>query len=542
MLDKKMKKMNAEIETVQCSECGESVPVNEVTEIDDKQLCWDCYRDTYSTCDHCGARVPFGTLEEVHTAVGEIQYWCSDCVDNETFTCDDCEQIWANGHSHETENGKTVCDKCREENYVRCSQCGAIVHKDDVYSDNHGYYCEQCYFDTHSLCDHCGESVHEDDLEAVMSRNGWDYGTEEWCSDCIRRDAVRCYECGHLADDSIVEYDASDNPICPDCVEAYYYHCESCGDLVREDAIVRAHNEIYCESCAEDVDDIIHPYHSDIRPLLWHGSDGSNIARMDNLHVGVELELCNGGEDDYNAKEIIHASGYEIDASFVCEHDSSLRRGFEIISSTATIPFHLEKYGWNDIMNKALELGYCSHNGSCCGLHVHVDRMYFAGNMDDPEAIAVVLVTNNMDWLKKFSRRNYWNYCEFVDDGDGKFAASDFEEKYFPADGKRHTKAEVERTQRYARRRISQLKDAYEGHGVALNFGGYSTIEFRFNRGTLRFSTFKASLQLIDMMAYAMKHCRLSAITNVDLRWFRIMAKRKGYTEFLAYLKERNIH
>ena len=88
---------------------------------------------------------------------------------------------------------------------------------------------------------------------------------------------------------------------------------------------------------------------------------------------------------------------------------------------------------------------------------------------------------------------------------------------------------------------IERVRGYNHGHHVALNYDGQSTIEFRFFRGTLKFQTFAASLQLVEMMCYAAKHLRKEQLCNVDLKWFKRFAKRKNYAEFNAYLTERGI-
>ena len=50
-----------------------------------------------------------------------------------------------------------------------------------------------------------------------------------------------------------------------------------------------------------------------------------------------------------------------------------------------------------------------------------------------------------------------------------------------------------------------------------------------------------ASMQLVEMMAYAAKHFRLEQLCNVDYHWFKRFAEKRGYEEYLQYLKDRAI-
>lgn len=48
----------------------------------------------------------------------------------------------------------TLCRACYEENYTRCEHCDALIHNDDAYSYDDGYYCSECY---HNKC----KNIHE---------------------------------------------------------------------------------------------------------------------------------------------------------------------------------------------------------------------------------------------------------------------------------------------------------------------------------------------------------------------------------------------
>jgi hypothetical protein len=141
-----------------------------------------------------------------------------------------------------------------------------------------------------------------------------------------------------------------------------------------------------------------------------------------------------------------------------------------------------------------------------------------------PEEGYIILLTNNWSWLEPFSRRNNFSYCAFR----GSF------EKFTPDSFKSDN---AWRTQD----RLDHLRNSYRGHNVALNFSGNATIEVRFIRGTLKYSTFVASLQLMVMLAYAVKHFRKEQLANIDLKWFKRFAKRRNYVAFLAYLEARGI-
>lgn len=400
------------------------------------------------------------------------------------------------------------------------------------------YYCPECYYDFVGACTHCGEKYDVSVLKIVhVDHSG---GVEYVCPDCMD-DVVTCEDCGEYWLEDLCVFDAHGNIICPCCAEKTHVYCHHCGELVYNEEGSYVGEFFYCEACYA-FHNIINDYHCGDRPLLWHTTNEDHCncdcdyqKRARNLFMGVELEIDAGGCDNDNAREILAAANLEPNQDVICEHDSSLNDGFELISSAATLNYHLKNYKWNQIMEKARQLGYVSHDLGTCGLHVHLDRKYFQENMDNPEDLFTILVTNNIEWLKLFSRRREFNYCNFL--YAQKFQASDFK----PIPFSNGIKKEVNRSLRQAEIALADLRNDYRGHYKALNFNGYNTIEIRFNRGTLRFSTFCAVLQLVQLMADFVKNRRRESIVNVNLRTFKKIAQKRNYVEFLNYIKERGI-
>ena len=98
------------------------------------------------------------------------------------------------------------------------------------------------------------------------------------------------------------------------------------------------------------------------------------------------------------------------------KHDGSINEGFEIVSHPMTLDYHENHMNWLEVFEKAIEMGYRSHNTSTCGLHIHVSRSAFGRNYADQEvAIARIIYFVEHHWneLLKFSRRteasmNHW--------------------------------------------------------------------------------------------------------------------------------------
>ena len=87
-----------------------------------------------------------------------------------------------------------------------------------------------------------------------------------------------------------------------------------------------------------------------------------------------------------------------------------------------------------------------------------------------------------------------------------------------------------------------KAKDKRLGRYVAVNLSNFATIEFRMFRGTLRYETFIATLQLVDEI------CRLAAYSlNCDiesLSWSEFVRRinRDEKPELISYLKSRQLY
>lgn len=420
-------------------------------------------------------------------------------------------------------------------NYAECANCGEELSIEELTTGIDGeLYCDSCFSELFATCERCGETCYRDDLSSVYA--GGHAGWEEWCPNCVDDFAFECEDCGDLtSNDFRNNIDGED--ICDDCVNhsSRYEECVRCGEIHIVDNMSYSDRQggYVCEDCYNDCT-VINNYHSGPRPLLWLSENREDrYNRKHKLFVGVELEIDKGGERDDHAEDIVDAGGHTPNDDITCESDGSLDDGFEIISTTATTDYHIHGYGWDDMMEKAIDLGYTSHDAGTCGLHVHMDREYFADMQQvNPEAVLTVIVANNDEWLKRFSRRTYFGYCQFLPESY-KFRAEDFKSK---------DKYGNELDRGEALYRLGNAQRQLSGHGSCMNFDGYRTLEIRFNRGTLNYSTFVATMQFVQMLADITKSCHhVEQACEVTLRNFKSLARRRGYKEFLDYLKRRNI-
>lgn len=402
-------------------------------------------------------------------------------------------------------------DVVKYADYVQCGGCGkyfSMYRSDGIESDWGNYF-----------CDECAESGH----------------FVRQCSDCGKWFDISCAERtgmeGENENGDYVWY-------CDECSENYDY-CDDCGRIIHNDEAWYEGDGVFCHECHEDrygEDSAHNGNDTPIRSYHYAGSETDygmhwlgSAERYENPLLGVELEIDLGGEDEDNA--IIFRNIMGEDHCVIC-HDGSLRRGMEIISCPANYQNH-KNLKWKELMEKALELGYRSHDPGTCGLHVHIDREFFKNHrtmtMEEIEGAFFIVLRNNIDWLKTFCRRKTWTYCEIngTEDTDdpmvNKIGKISTMGKYDEVWNKKFKKTNFNRYQ-------------------AINFSRSDTIEFRLFRGTLKYSTFIASLQLVYMFAQLIKECdKLEDVMSIDFDSFVNMAKYNNigvFYEFLDYCKD----
>ena len=250
-----------------------------------------------------------------------------------------------------------------------------------------------------------------------------------------------------------------------------YQRCDECGlYFSRGYDMHHRYDDCYCEDCWEDMEPVIYDYH-----CYRDGYYPRSLARESPLFMGFELEVDNvrGCYDDLAASVL----DGDMDGTLHCEEDCTV--AFEFISQPCTLAYHKNQH-YNDWFFSELD-GKCeSHDAGTCGLHVHVNKSFFDDRGYD--RLKTILFFFK-DELFQFSRRQCWDY-----------GYSDFGEKIGKSNVTMH---KAKNTKEY-------------GHSTWFNENNSSTYEFRFFRGTLRYETFMASLELVHNIC-------LVAMSNTDV-------------------------
>lgn len=332
-------------------------------------------------------------------------------------------------------------------------------------------------------------------------------GEEPICGDCYDENTVVCSHCGDaIWSDSNAGNDSIS--LCQRCYDNHYVTCEHCGCIISNDDACYDDDDdySYCQSCYNRYGiGTIHEYSYKPYPIFY----GTGPQ-----YFGVELEIDGAGKDGANAHEILTVAN-QADEHIYIKSDSSLNDGMEIVTHPCSLDYHIKHLPWRDIVQKALELSYKSHKTSTCGLHIHVSRNAFSDDYQVQEdCIGRILFFMERHWeeLLKFSRRtesqlNRWA-CRY---------------------GFKNTPKDI----------LDHAKKGYSGRYTCLNLNNSDTIEFRIFRGTLKYNTLIATLQLVNEIcnvAFSMSDEQLSALCWTSF------AEHITAKELISYLKERRIY
>lgn len=353
------------------------------------------------------------------------------------------------------------------------------------------------------VCEHCGKTLTEENSILVDD----DFLCESCATEltsCCSRCGRRIYNSDNAGDEDLV--------LCQSCYDYYYTTCERCGRIIHGDDTYYLDDEgedALCYDCYMQGDQArpIHNYYYKPTPIFY--GKGPRF-------LGVELEIDGGGEKKSSANSLLRISQREGRELMFCKHDGSLDDGFEMVSHPMTLDYHKENMPWKEILECCVTLGYQSHQARTCGLHVHVSRAAFGETEKQQDAcIARILYFFEKHWeeMLKFSRRTQTQL-----------------ERWAARYGYKEQPMEI----------LDHAKTGYHGgRYTCVNLQNADTIEFRMFRGTLKYNTFIATLQMVNRIcdvALFMSDEELKAMS-----WTTFVAGCKE-PELIQYLKERRLY
>ena len=353
-------------------------------------------------------------------------------------------------------------------------------------------------------CSNCSQPFPHDQLT--------NFSEHLLCHNCLTSETTVCSRCG---DRIWLDENAGDaaTPLCQTCYDRFYTECESCGRIISFDDAYYDEEDAtqenpLCWGCYNRHQQYrqIHEYSFKPEPIFYGKG---------NRYFGVELEIDEGGKNGENACQIMRKANQGKELAY-CKHDGSLSNGFEIVTHPMTLEYHYNSMPWRELLHEAVSLGYYSHKTTTCGLHIHVNKATFGPTPERQEpSIARVLYIVEKFWdeLLKFSRRTPKQLEQWAN-------------RY----GYKDQPSEI----------LDHAKKGY-GHGrySCVNLSNYETIEFRIFRGTLKYNTLIATLQLVNRICDVAKN--LSDENLTSLAWTTFVADIQE-PELIQYLKERRLY
>jgi len=415
--------------------------------------------------------------DDPYSVEHEGRLFCSTTCANDAgvHTCPQCGERF-DSHSHDddsvlTVGGQLFCSaECAHEaGYECCEWCGDWVSTGSYYSielDGHFFCGDSCASHDFTRCAHCDEWVPNNRTYVVRTEEG----NLLWCESCWEDETRECEGCGTCWDESVMEYDDEDDS----------YFCPSC--IRRRNANGELHDYGWT-------------------PLIKFFGDYAKSPLL-----GVELETDGGYDREAYVVQLADIKGFK--EHFWMTRDSSLENGVEITSMPCTLAYHANELAdvYTKIRGAALANSFRSHDGGRCGLHVHVNRLFFGKSVDlqDVGGYKLMRLLQRFEnELTKFSRRRSNRWCEYTT--SGVYGPDEQGEPDSPS-----RTLDKARDMKYERR-----------HEQALNFQHQNTFEFRIFRGTLNMSTYFACLALVNGMCHVAKMHSAHYVETVE--WYQLM-------------------
>lgn len=399
---------------------------------------------------------------------GEIEIYAVE--DEEIYSETEGELLECGTECFEYNGGWVSAEELTDGHWVKCRDCGEVIN----------------------ILQDCFEIIHT---------SSSDYYDEPYmvCESCSCNYSY-CDGCDRYFEDGCMT-ETVDGERCDACLEDYYECCD-CGDLVhRDDGHFDRWGDFYCLDCWDEHRSVIGDYHDHHDSFVSYNEDGKidrwNEKPEDKLKIGWELEVEDGNIDvEDEARQLLEM----MDGHICCEHDCSLDEatGVEIISMPHTVGA-LYKMPIKAMLEKLQRDGFTSHDNEDCGLHIHVSNEWFGethAERDDNVAKVIHLYSEEYEFFRKCSRReeyeaNRWAHA---------LPCEDFED----------AKYKLEET------RNGWHEDRYLAVNTQ-NMGTIGTVEYRLGRGTLRYESFMA---WIDMHIAITRNAKSIAPNDLDInKW-----------------------
>ncbi|BAQ85354.1 hypothetical protein [uncultured Mediterranean phage uvMED] len=388
---------------------------------------------------------------------------------------------------------------------------------------------------THECCN-CDSEFTADDM------NTSDITGENYCVDCFWEVHTTCDDCDETCLSEDINYcEANERQFCDSC-EDYYNWRECCGEWFPEDY---DNNGSPC-NCNHDR---IHSY--DYRPNLRvydyninrdngsHHRGYSYVFRKEitmgssklfknynprrpltKCVMGFELEVEQKTGDgklvgDMAEDVTMYSKDVKTKEPFLyCMQDGSLSNGFEIASLPFTESYYKNIIYRKRMMKNVLSIlrgeGYRSYNTRNCGMHIHVNRNSFTGDVHLYKFH--LMFYKNEEFIGWFSNRNPENL-----------------ERWSNVYG-------------VSKDRIrNRIKRKSSPKFYAVHITPKNTVEIRIFRGTLDFKAFCKNIEFVfALKEFSSRYSIRNMKAGRFIRWLKTIKRYPNLTYFFENLKPRD--
>jgi hypothetical protein len=359
----------------------------------------------------------------------------------------------------------------------------------------------------HGVCAECDT--------IILARYNVD-GVGQVCNECFNAkysDFVQCDDCGFYFNENdemqhVSDSNRDDSRVCDGCYDDYFY-CDGCGYTIHRDE--QSEDSQLCDECYHNRDDdsMPHPMHD------WNYVPEYRYMGLNARKYGIELEVKSA-----NDSELISDIHEDSDNLLYCKYDSSICGGAEIVSHPCDYNYHTKHMEWDKLMQKLINFGCTSHDAKTCGLHIHVNRDSFGASehVQDFQIAKVLYIVNVFSGeMQRFARRSDYRWNDWCGNVSANFTKTETSETLIDK-------------KRYADRNGARYS--------MVNLQNCRTIEFRIFRGTLKYSTFLASLQFTRLICEVAENI---SVNDLNALTWDTLKERATDIELINYIESRGL-
>lgn len=423
-------------------------------------------------------------------------------METPSINCSECsselDESWQSN-----DKNQIICVECFQSNYVECSDCSIIIHRNDSRNppsnqnppDSTLTFCERCYAANYSECFQCYTVIPSTEAFSIEFEG-------DICQTCYRQQYVRCYYCSDniLIEDSYCDNDGIHH--CDRCHEEYYINCGHCQTEINRDNgynfVLNGSRILGCRQCYNN-SVTIHNYSYKPDIVFFKRS------QKENLFFGIELEV----ERAQSKSDLDIVASKIKKPEFYFKSDGSLSHGFEIVSHPMSYEYIKHN---NKLFSEMFEIlnneQYKSYESTTCGMHIHLNKNAFSTwhlyrFLD--------FFRQNRNLILQVSQRFEPFFRRWSDINDSEYSEKQIKNK-------------------------AKVKNSEGSRYTAVNLTNSKTVEIRIFRGTLKYPTFMKNIEFTHSIYEFTKIQNSDSISKEEYLKFT-----KNYKYLNNFLKDKNL-